>query len=320
MVYLGYHCSQEQLPPSALLDAVVAAEQAGFDGAFSADHLAPWTSAQGESGNTTAWLGAALARTSFDIGAVSTPGYRNHPVVVAHSLATLAEMFPGRVFHALGSAELLNEHVTAQPWPAKPERMQRLRECVTVIRELLAGKEVSHDGLVQVDRARLWSLPVVSPPLLALASSPGTATWAAEWAEGLVTVGADPTVVTDVVQAYRQAGGRGEVALQVHFVLADTDEAAMAVVRDQWRHGVVEPPLTWEIATPDEFEALAANPNDELLRDEVIVSTDLDDLVGRIAALLATGVDRVYLHEISKDQTSFLRDLAPELLTRLRAA
>ena len=38
-------------------------------------------------------------------------------------------------------------------------RDARLRECVDVIRALLAGEEVSHDGLVTVDRARLWTLP-----------------------------------------------------------------------------------------------------------------------------------------------------------------
>lgn len=318
-MFLGYHCSHEQLPPGAMLEAVVTADRIGFDGAFSADHLAPWTTAQGESGNTLAWLGAALARTRFEIGAVATPGYRYHPVVTAHALATFAEMFPGRVFNALGSGELLNEHSVALPWPDKAERMARLQESVGVIRRLLDGEEVSHDGRIRVDRARLWSLPSTKPPLFALASGADTAAWAAQWADGLLTVGIDPEVLGATLRAYRNAGGRGETAVQVHFVLAETDDAAMALVRDQWRHGVVEPPRTWEIATPQEFDALAATPDDDLLRSEVLVATDLDELIGRINDLVAVGVDRVYLHEISKDQAGFLRDLAPPLLAGLRA-
>lgn len=318
MVFLGYHCSHEQLPPGALLEAVVTADHVGFDGAFSADHLAPWTTTQGESGNTLAWLGAALALTRFEIGAVSTPGYRYHPVVTAHALATFAEMFPGRVFNALGSGELLNEHTVALSWPDKADRMGRLEESVSVIRRLLAGEEVSHEGRVRVDRARLWSLPAQSPPLFALATGADTATRAAQWADGLLTVGIDPQVLGTTIRAYRDAGGLGETAVQVHFVLAETDEAAMAVVRDQWRHGVVEPPQTWEIATPEEFDALSTTTDDDLLRAEVLVATDLDDLVRRIRDLVAVGVDRVYLHEISKDQAGFLRDLAPQLLSRLR--
>ncbi|WP_338061371.1 hypothetical protein [Microbacterium hydrocarbonoxydans] len=46
MVFIGFHASHEQIAPSALLDAVIGAERAGFDGAMCSDHLAPWTRAQ----------------------------------------------------------------------------------------------------------------------------------------------------------------------------------------------------------------------------------------------------------------------------------
>ncbi len=81
------------------------------------------------------------------------PGQRYHPAVVAQKIATLAEMFPGRFWTALGSGEASNEHITGDRWPPKEQRTRRLEECVDVIRRLLAGEEVSHDGLVTVDRA-----------------------------------------------------------------------------------------------------------------------------------------------------------------------
>ena len=49
MVFIGYHASHEQLPPSVLLDSVRRAEDAGFDGAMCSDHFAPWGVRQGES-------------------------------------------------------------------------------------------------------------------------------------------------------------------------------------------------------------------------------------------------------------------------------
>ena len=49
--------------------------------------------------------------------------------------------------------------MTGDPWPPKPDRDARLLECVEVIRALLRGEEVTHHGLVTVDRARVWSLP-----------------------------------------------------------------------------------------------------------------------------------------------------------------
>ena len=53
----------------------------------------------------------------------------------------------------------MNEHVTGDPWPAKDDRNARLDESVDIIRRLLAGEYVSHDGHVRVHEARVWSRP-----------------------------------------------------------------------------------------------------------------------------------------------------------------
>ena len=57
MVVASFHASHEQLPPSRLIQAVRAAEAAGFQGVTSSDHLAPWSERQGESGFAWSWLG-----------------------------------------------------------------------------------------------------------------------------------------------------------------------------------------------------------------------------------------------------------------------
>ena len=61
-----------------------------------------------------------------------------------------------------------NERVTGTGWPLKSIRDERLRECVDVIRRLLHGEEVSHDGHVTVDRAQLWTLADPVPHLRVL--------------------------------------------------------------------------------------------------------------------------------------------------------
>src|SRR3954470_2350493 len=156
MPVIGFHASHEQIPPSELLTAAQHAEEVGFTAGMCSDHVAPWRPQQGESGFAWSWLGAALATTRLPFGVVNAPGQRYHPAIVAQAVATLAAMFPGRFWVALGSGENSNEHITGDPWPRKPVRDARLRECVDVIRALLAGEEVSHDGLVTVDRAKLW--------------------------------------------------------------------------------------------------------------------------------------------------------------------
>src|ERR671938_275806 len=53
-----FQASQEHFPPEDLLAQAVEAEQLGFDGISSSDHLQPWWQG-GESGHTWPWLGAA---------------------------------------------------------------------------------------------------------------------------------------------------------------------------------------------------------------------------------------------------------------------
>src|SRR5687768_4530358 len=164
MALFGFHASHEQVHPSALLAAVRRAEDAGFGAAMSSDHFSPWSERQGQSAFAWSWLGAALQATRLPFGVVNAPGQRYHPAIIAQAIGTLAAMFPGRFWAALGSGEASNEHITGGGWPAKPVREARLRECVDVIRALLAGEEVSHHGLVTVDRARLWTRPTELVP------------------------------------------------------------------------------------------------------------------------------------------------------------
>ena len=107
----------------------------------------------------------------------------------------------------MGSGEALNEHITGDRWPDKAARDARLRECVSVIRALLAGEEVSWDGYVRVDRARLWSLPVEPPMLIGAAVSEPTAKAAGGWADGLITINQPLSVLRRVIGAFRGGGG-----------------------------------------------------------------------------------------------------------------
>ena len=194
--------------------------------AMCSDHLSPWSRRQGHSAFAWSWLGAALATTDLTFGAVSAPGQRYHPAVLAHAIGTLGTMFPGRFWVALGSGEASNEHVTGDPWPAKEVRTRRLEECVDVIRRLLEGEEVSHDGLVTVDRARLWEVPEPRPRLVGPAVSLASASRVAAWSEGMVTVNQPLEELRKRVDAFRDAGGTGPLALQVHLSWAPTEQEA----------------------------------------------------------------------------------------------
>jgi probable non-F420 flavinoid oxidoreductase len=312
---VGFHASHEQIPPSGLLAAVQAAEAAGFQAAMCSDHLAPWSERQGESGYAWSWLGAAMQATSLPFGVVTAPGQRSHPVNVAQAIATLGELFPGRFWAALGSGEALNEHVTGDPWPSKPERDARLLECVDVIRALLRGEEVTHDGLVRVDRARVWSLPEQPPPLFGAAVSEETARTVGGWADGLITVRQSPEVLRGVIDAFREnGGGRKPVAVQVHLSWAEDEETALAIAHDQWRTGTIVGDLAWDLELPAEFDEATKNSRLEAVSASVLVSADPAQHAKWLRDLVHLGVDAIYLHHVGKEQERFIEVFGEHVL------
>lgn len=317
MTVIGFHASHEQLHPTALLQAVQRAEAAGFTAAMCSDHFAPWSERQGHSGFAWAWLGTAMQATSFPFGIVNAPGQRYHPAIIAQAIGTLESMFPGRFWAALGSGEAVNEHITGDAWPSKDHRNARLEESTTVIRSLLAGQEVSHEGEVTVDRARLWTLPEHPPPLLAAAVSPQTAGWAAGWADGLATVLQAPDALRKVIDAYRSHGGVGPVVLQVHLSYAATDEEALAIAHDQWRTNVFSPPLCWDLDSVEGFDIAATHVPPEALRGPVNVSADLGQHAAWIQEAINLGFDEVYLHHVGQEQSAFIDAFGERVLPGL---
>jgi probable non-F420 flavinoid oxidoreductase len=313
----GFHASHEQVDPRDLLAAAVQAERAGFAAAMSSDHFSPWSARQGESAFAWAWLGAALEATRLPFGVVTAPGQRYHPAIIAQAIATLGTMYPGRFWAALGTGEASNEHITGGGWPRKDVRNARLRECVDVIRALLAGEEVSHDGLVTVDRAKLWTRPAEPPSLVGAAVSERTAGWCAEWAEGLITVAAPVERLRRIVAAYRDAGGRGPLRLQVHLSYASDEEEALRIAYDQWRTNVFAPPVCWDLELVDHFDEAARLVPPEAMRGTVRVSADPAQHAAWLQEYADLGFDEVYLHHVGKRQDEFIEAFGTKVLPQL---
>jgi probable non-F420 flavinoid oxidoreductase len=315
---IGLHCSHEQIAPSRLLRYAREAEAAGFQAAMSSDHFSPWSERQGESGFAWSFLGAALQATELPFGIVNAPGQRYHPAIVAQAAGTLCELFPGRLWVALGTGEASNEHITGQRWPRKAERNARLRECVDVMRALFAGEVVNHDGLVHVDRARLWTLPDEPPSLVGAAVSAETARWCGEWADGLVTVNQPREALERVIGAFREGGGEGKpVRLQVHLSWADSEEEALRIAHDQWRTNVLGPPLSWDLETVEQFDLAATHVRPEDMRETVLVSADLDRHVAWLSELAELGFDQIHLHHVGQDLGPFIHSFGERVLPEL---
>lgn len=323
MTIIGYHASHEQFAPGELLDYARAAEQAGFGALGCSDHFHPWSVRQGHSGHAWSWLGAALATTSLSAGAVTCPFGRYHPAVVAQAAATLAQMFPGRFWIALGSGEALNEHITGEPWPPKAQRNAMLLESANVMRALWRGEEVSHDGHIRVDRARLYTLPAQPPLLVCAALSPETARWAGTWADALITVSAPRERMRAVLDAFRETAPPSRPAfLQAKVAYADPaigEQAARQMAFEQWRTNVFDSATAADLATPEAFDAHASGLTPADMDKAVRISCDTARHAEWLAEDLAMGFDRVYVHNVGRNQRETIEAFGAKVLPALGA-
>jgi probable non-F420 flavinoid oxidoreductase len=319
MPVVGYHASHEQHPPSALLQHAAHAEAAGFLAVSSSDHFSPWSERQGESGFAWSWLGAAMQATLVPFGIVTAPGQRYHPAIVAQAIATLGEMFPGRLTVALGTGEASNEHITGERWPDKTVRQERLQECVAAIRALLRGQEVTVDGRIQVHRAQLWTLPAQPPPLIGAALTVETARWCGSWADGLITVWQPADQLGELIAAFREGGGSSKpVTVQLKVAWAESDEEALACAYDQWRTNLLDSALMADIERVEQFEIAARHVRAGDVRASVLVSADPSRHAAWIHEVLELGVENVFVHQVPKEQTAFIdvfgQKVLPEVL------
>ena len=210
-------------------------------------------------------------------------------------------MFPGRFWVALGSGEASNEHITGDGWPRKEIRTRRLEECVDVIRRLLDGEEVSHDGLVTVDRARLWELPDPRPRLVGPAVSLESAGAGGRLERGLVTVNQPPDAAAARWSTpTASAGGTGPLALQVHLSWAPTEEEAEPIAHDQWRSNVFGAPVA---GTSRPRRPSTWCPRTSPWRRSAPSSTSPPTSAwhrDRLAEYAELGFDEIYLHHVGQ--------------------
>ena len=321
MATIGFHASHEQHAPQDLLRFVQLAEEHGFDNAMCSDHFFPWNLAQDESGHAWTWLGAALQATSCSFGVVNAPGQRYHPAIIAQAAATLGCMFPDRFWMAVGSGQNMNEHITGDKWPPKRARNERLRECVDIMRRLWDGETVSHEGHVTVDEAYLHTRPDSPPSLFGAAITPKTASWVAEWADGLITVGKPIEELKEVVSAFRENGGVDKpMRLQVQLSYADSREEALQAAHEQWRTNVFASRLLSDLRMPNQFEAAAEFVQPEDVVGPVLVSDDLDQHTEWLQEYIDLGFDALYLHDVHLPQEPFIRDFGEHVLPQLRSS
>ncbi|HET7233455.1 MAG TPA: TIGR03885 family FMN-dependent LLM class oxidoreductase [Longimicrobium sp.] len=319
-VRIGYHASHEQFKPGDLIRYVQLAEEAGFASGMCSDHYFPWSENEGQSGFAWSWLGAVLQATKLAFGVVTVPGgHRYHPAILAQAAATLDSMFPGRFWMACGSGERLNEHVSGERWPPKPERHDRLREAVDIMRALWDGETVTHRGLITVDEAKLYTLPTKRPKLIGAALSPETAEWAGGWADGLITVVGEKEGMRKIIDAFHRGGGEGKpLYLQAQLSFGKTDEDALEAAWNQWRAAMFPSPVLAELKLPAMFDAAAEYVTRGDVKGKMRISADPEQHLEWLLGDLDLGWEEINLHCVNRpEQERFIEVFGEKVLPEL---
>jgi coenzyme F420-dependent glucose-6-phosphate dehydrogenase len=318
MTKIAYHASHEQFKPGELLKLVIKAEEAGFMGALSSDHFHPWSHVQGESGFAWSWLGAAMARTNFGFGVVNAPGQRYHPAIIAQASATLAEMFPGRFWMAVGSGQALNEKITGTHWPNKQQRNERLKECVDIIRALWNGETVNHKGLVTVEEAKLYTRPEKFPLIVGAAITEETASWLGSWADALITISHPLEKLKKIINAFREGGGEGKpLFLKMQISYDSSEQKALDGAFTQWKTNIFQNNMLTELRTPKQFQEAAEFLEPEIMKEHVKISGDPGQHVEWINEYAELGFDEIVLHNVNTNQEQFIEDFGAKVLPKL---
>nr|MBA3748942.1 LLM class flavin-dependent oxidoreductase [Solirubrobacterales bacterium] len=157
-------------------------------------------------------------------------------------------------------------------------------------------------------------------PLIGAAVSEATARWAGSWADGLATVNAPADHLRRMIDAFHAGGGPSgaPLVLQVHLSWAQTEEEALRIAHEQWRTNVFDPPVCWDVATVEEFDALGRDVTPETVAAKVLVSSDLERHVQWLRELAALGFDEIALHHVGQDLDPFIDAFGEHVLPALR--
>jgi coenzyme F420-dependent glucose-6-phosphate dehydrogenase len=316
MPEFGYALSSEEHGPSDLVANARRAEEAGFTFALVSDHFHPWIDEQGQSPFVWSVVGGIAQVTErLRLGTgVTCPTIRIHPAIVAHAAATSAAMMPGRFFLGLGTGENLNEHVLGDKWPAPDERLELLEEAIEVIRLLWQGGYKTFRGeFYEVEQARLYTLPDEPPPIAVAAAKPGAADLAGRAGDALVSTAPEASIV----EAYREAGGTGPCYAQITVCWAESEEEAKQTAHRVWPNAALKGDLGQELALPLHFEQAVENVAPDDVAETVVCGPDVERYAEQVGEYLEAGFDRIYFHQVGRDQDGFLRFWGEKLRPRL---
>ena len=166
-------------------------------------------------------------------------------------------------------------------------------------------------------------MPEVAPPILVATAGPVTAKRAGRTVDGLITGARPLEKISAAVQRFaegaHEAGRdprRCPRCCRLHLSWAETDEEAMQNALTEWPNGGMRFSKS-DIRSPFELEQIAKLVRPEDFEGRMLVSADPDVHRAHIQRFVDLGFDRIYLHNVGRNQREWIevfgRDVLPKL-------
>ena len=205
------------LPPHEVLQFARQADSLGFDELWVIEDL-------GFRGGV-AQAAAVLAATSrITVGIGITPAAVRHAAFAAMEIATLGQLFPGRIVAGLGHG-MPAWMRSLGLWPASP--LTLLEETATAVRSVLRGEAVPQGRYVTLEHEEFTELPDVVPPVLLGVRGPRSLALSGRIADG--TLLAEPAPPTYIRAARSHISATGPHQLITYDVAAVSKDSGLAL-------------------------------------------------------------------------------------------
>jgi G6PDH family F420-dependent oxidoreductase len=325
---IGVDVGENDAEPRQFVECAVTAEGSGFDSIWFGDHFMPWIDVGGKSAFVWSVMGSALERTErIRMGPdVTCPiGGRFHPAIIAQAAATLDNMYPGRFMLGVGSGEAVNEArfflERTGRWPRWRERIERLVEAVTLMRELWTKDDyfTFQGKYFTMSDVRLYTKPKTNIPIYFSAMGPKAAAYAGRFGDHLVTI-ASPSRCKDVIFPNFEEGRRiegkdqteAEKMVLVNFAIG-RPESILSKLKSKDASFLAKG--AFENPDPRRVEASGASLDDASVKEYFHICPKIEDLSDVANLYLDVGADHIVFSTGANPK--LIREIGGALLPRL---
>lgn len=134
----------------------------------------------------------------------------------------------------------------------------------------------------------------------------------------MITVGApDVGQLEGLVEAFRDRAPDELIYVKAQLSYDEDEQSALDGAYEQWRTNCVPGPVTENLRTTAQFDAVGEEITRDQVKEHVHVSADLEEHTEWLQDMQSLGVEKVFLHNVNRNQEQFIERFGEHVLPEL---